>query len=179
MTNSINSQCRRKFLSKSGTCFKVVCVEMPICPRPRCASVSAGIRNECSGLAALSLTDSERAACPQYQNKSSISCFVNLRCCLPCGGDCQVTFRKLSLYLSVCHAKPSPPPPPNPTFPPCLLPFLRRFPPLPRNKFIVIRNAVPRLNGFCLKWDLREWAWERKTENLEPTSVLMNKRWRH
>lgn len=118
MTNSINSQCRRKFLSKSGTCFKVVCVEMPICPRPRCASVSAGIRNECSGLAALSLTDSERAACPQYQNKSSISCFVNLRCCLPCGGDCQVTFRKLSLYLSVCHAKPSPPPPPNPHLPP-------------------------------------------------------------
>ena len=61
----------------------------------------------------LRLTESEPVACPQYQNKSSTSCFVNLCLCLLCSGDCQVTFRKpslslsLSLSLSVCNAKAS------------------------------------------------------------------------
>lgn len=121
MTNSINSQSLRKFLSKSRTCVQVVCVTKPVCPAcvvTVCVWVSEMSAPELTGLR---LTDFEPAACPQYQNKSSVSCFANPRLCLPCRGDCQVTFRKLSLSLSVCHAKASllpffPHPPPSSSF---------------------------------------------------------------
>lgn len=143
MTNSIKSQ---SLLSKSRTCFKVVCQNAhSSCLCCHCAFLCLWVSEMSTPVhTGLRLTDSEPVACPQYQNKSSISCFVNPRLWPPCSGDCQVTFRKpsLSLFLSVCHAKAS------------LLPFfflLRPFPLLRKNKFIVIRDAVPRLNGFCLK----------------------------
>lgn len=81
-------------------------------------------------------------AYPRYQNKSSTSCFVNPRLCLLHSNDCQVTFRNprsLSFYLFAMvkiHSS---------HFSSSIL-FL-----LKKNKFIVIQNAVPWLNGFCLK----------------------------
>lgn len=86
------------------TCFKVVCLS---CLCRHCVRVW-GSDTSAPALTGLRLTDSEKVVCPQYKNKSSISCFVRRRLCLTSSGDCQVTFRKPShLFLSVCHAKAS------------------------------------------------------------------------
>lgn len=143
-------------VSLQMTCFKVVCLS---CLCRHCVRVW-GSDTSAPALTGLRLTDSEKVVCPQYKNKSSISCFVRRRLCLTSSGDCQVTFRKPTsfylfamLKLYTCHFS-----------------LLRPFPLLLRNKFIVIRNAVPRLNGFCLKWDLREWARERERDR-EPRAA--------
>lgn len=77
-------------MSKSPFVLSVLSLCVCVSVSEMCAPLLTGLR----------LTDSEPVACPQYQNKSSISCFVNSRLCLPCSCDCQVTFRKPSFLLS-------------------------------------------------------------------------------
>lgn len=157
MTNSIKSQSLRKFPSNSRTCFKAVCVKMPICSISVvslwvCFCGYRKLVHRCSQ--GSRLTDSEPVACPRYQNKSCISCFVNPCLCPPRSHDCQVTFRKapslIALFLSACRAKAS------------LLPFF--FPLFLLRPFSFTAEKLVHCDSECsstAQWVLFEMRFER------------------
>lgn len=101
MTNSINSQSLRKFLAKSRTCFMVFCVKMPIClvrVGTVCVCVCGLQKWVHQGWGWLTLN-----RWPALNTKTSHLfpvLWIHVFACW-CIRDCQVTFRKPPLPISL------------------------------------------------------------------------------